>query len=179
MAGVNLTNHPLAANDYFYLDGDLYKIMQYVRASDYLTAWNYHKNGMEEFILSDAKKRAEPAFKTKHVGELVNRTGMSCRDYYQQGSIPRPKKTYPLGDGKFTPLLYSTVLWSKEDIYNLHDFLMELHGIQSKTRTSAGNSGRSDIPTRAELRASLEHGTVYYVQDKKGNMVKVWKAEDV
>lgn len=180
MAGINLTNHPLAANNYFYLDGDLYKILQHVRASDYLTAWNFHKNGVEEFILSEVKRRAEPAFRTKQAGEMMNRTGISARDVYQEGNIPRPKKTYPLGDGKFTPLLYSAVLWSKKDIYNLHDYYMSLHGVSFKSRHSPGETRSRGIPTRAELRAMLDHGTVYYVKDKKtGDMVKVWKAEDV
>ena len=177
MAGVNLTNHPLALKNYFYLDGDLYKILQLVKASDYLTAWNYHKNGMEEFILSDVKRRAEPGFRADAVGEMVNRTGITVRDVYQEGHIPRPKKTYPLGDGKFTPLLYSAVVWSKEDVYRLHDHLMEKHKIKERTEKSTGVSGRRDIPTRAELRAVLEHGTVYYVEDSDGKMVKVWKAE--
>lgn len=176
MAGVNLTNHPLALNNYFYLDGDLYKIMQLVKASDYLTAWNYHKNGMEEFVLSDVKRRAEPGFKADAVGEMVNRSGITCRDFYQQGIIPRPKKTYPLGDGKFTPVLYSAVVWSKQDVYNLHDALMERHDKDNVSK-KIGHTGRNDLPTRAELRAALEHGTVYYVQDKTGKMVKVWKAE--
>lgn len=176
MAGINLTNHPLAANDYFYLGGDLYKILQHVRASDYLTAWNFHKNGMEEFILSDVKRRAEPAFKTKSVGEMINRSGISVRDVYQEGHIPRPKKTYPLGDGKFTPLLYSAVLWSKQDVYNLHDYYMSKHGVKAKTETKPGETRSHRIPSRAELRSVLDHGTVYYVKDKKGQMVKVWKA---
>lgn len=179
MAGINLTNHPLAANGYFYLEGDLYKILQMIRASDYLTAWNFHKNGVEEFVLSDVKRRAEPAFRTKNVGEMMNRTGITVRDVYQRDEIPRPKKTYPLGDGKFTPLLYSAVYWSKKDIYNLHDYFMSRNRIKEKTDRSIGQVNSKSLPSRAELRAILEHGTVYYVKDRKGQMVKVWKAEDV
>ena len=69
------------------------------------------------------------------------------------------------------------MVWSKEDVYRLHDHLMEKHKIKERTEKSTGVSGRRDIPTRAELRAVLEHGTVYYVEDSDGKMVKVWKAE--
>lgn len=180
MAGINLTKHPLAANGYFYLNGKLYKIMQAVRASDYLTAWNFHDNGMEEFILSDVRRRCEPAFRTKQVGEMINRSSITVRDIYQAGHIPKPKKTYPLdGTGDYTPLLYSPILWSKADIYRLHDYMLDLHGIKNAEKNGLGKAGRADIPTRAELRATLDHGTVYYVKDKTGKMVKVWKAEDV
>lgn len=178
MAGINITNHKLAGNDYFYLNGDLYKILQLVRASDYLTAWNYHKDGIEEFILSDVKRRASPAFRTKDVAEMVNRTSSTIRNIYQLGEMPRPKKTYPL-DGKNTPLLYSPILWSKEDVYRLHDTLMERHKIDRAEREMVGEAGRKDIPTRAELRAVLDHGTVYYVKGKDGKMVKVWKADSL
>lgn len=176
---INITNHPLAMNGYFYLEGDLYKILQHIRASDYLTAWNYDKHGMEEFVLSSVKRRAEPAFRNKQVGEIMNRSGITVRDVYQQDLIPRPKKTYPLGDGKNKPLLYSPVLWSKQDIYNLHDYYMSRpsqRGVKSKPGVKGNLQG---LPTRAELRAALEHGTVYYVKGKDGQMHKVWKAEDV
>lgn len=179
MAGINLSNHPLAAKNYFYLDGNLHKILQHVRAADYLTSWNFHKNGVEEFVLSDVKRRAEPAFRTKEVAEMMNRTSITVRDVYQNDEIPRPKKTYPLGDGKFTPVLYSPVYWSKQDVYNLHDYYMGKHNVKYKTDRATGNVNSRGIPTRAELRAMLDHGTVYYVEDDKGNMVKVWKAESL
>lgn len=178
--GINITNHPLAMNDYFYLNGELYKILQHVRASDYLTAWNFNQHGMEEFVLSDVKRRAEPGFRAKAVGEIMNRSGITVKDVYQQGHIPRPMKVYPLGDGRNQPLLYSPVIWSKEDVYRLHDFYMGRERTKRSIDKKPGDvGGGRGLPTRAELRAALEHGTVYYVKDKKGQMVKVWKAESL
>lgn len=179
MTALNITRHPLAANGYFYLEDKLYRVMQVIRASDYLTAWNFHDNGMEEFIYSDVRRRAEPAFRTKEVAGMVNRSTITVRDIYQEDKIPRPKKTYPLnGTGDFTPLLYSPVLWSKRDIYRLHDVLVE-GMVNSRINKKADKPSPRDVPSRAELRAVLDHGTVHYIKDKTGQMVKVWEADGV
>lgn len=176
---VNVTGHPKAMNNYFYMNDKLYKVMQLIKASDYLTAWNFHDHGMEQFSYTYVRKYAEPAFRTKTVAEMVNRSPHTVRDCYQMGGLPKPKKVYPLGDGKHTPLLYSPIMWSKKDVLNLHDYLLERAGVERMKRESVGVIGSGDLPPRSEVLAALDHGTVYYVKDKDGKMIKVWKADVV
>ena len=174
---VRLNGHPMGAYNYFYLNGKLYKVLQAIRTSDYLSAWNYVDHGVEEFIYSDIKKKAEPAFSTDNAAKLVGRSRETVYNaYLTERGVMGGIKTYPL-DGKNTPAWYSRRYWSKKDVYNLYDYFASKRGSHAKE----GNvpRARNNLMSKKELRAALEHEVSYFVQNKDGEFVKVFSAEDL
>lgn len=174
---VRLNKHPLGAYNYFYLNGKLYKVLQAIRTSDYLSAWNYHDHGVEEFVYSDIRKRAEPAFSNKSVAALIGRSRETVYNaYLTEKGVKGGTKTYPL-DGKNTPAWYSRIYWSKKDIYDLYDYFLSKKGAHAVE----GNvpRTRNNLMSKRELRAALEHEVSYFVQNDKGEFIKVFSAEDI
>lgn len=174
---VNLSGHPLAQNNYFYLDGKLYKVLQVNRASDFLSAWCYDDQGVQEFFLPHIRKKAEPAFGIRAVSEILGRTVQTIyNNYINDDVIIRPTKTYPL-DGTMRSRRASPRYWSKQDIYDMYDVFASRHTVVKKDGTVSINNRQ--LQSKAELRAKLENQMVYFVQGKDGKMIRAFSAGDL
>ena len=132
---------------------------------------------VEEFIYSDIRKKAEPAFTTNSVAKIIGRARETVYNaYLTEKGVKGGTKTYPL-DGRNEPRLYSRRYWSKKDIYDLYDYFY------SKPKVIASEDQvqwtRNSLMSKKELRSILEHEVSYYVQNKDGEFIKVFSAEDV
>jgi hypothetical protein len=154
--------------NYFFYQDKLYRTLYVNRPADYMYAWDFEGRKKVQFLYSFIKKNHERAFTTTEVCEMVNRHRESLSNYIAAGGIHGPSASYSL-DGRFVPSRY---YWSKKQIYELHDYIMTIH--QGRPRKD-GEIRPLATPTKAELRAMMDHETIYYVKNDDGKMVKVFK----
>lgn len=154
---------------YFFYRGDLHKKIHINRPSDVITAWNYPKGALRQYVYSDVRRTGEQAFSTRQVEQMINRSQTTIKTILRDGMIPLPQRTYGL-DAERNGYAY---YWSEKDIMGLHDYLKTVH--RGRPRKD-GLVTPSDLPTASELRAMIRQGTVFYV--KQGDeFVPTWRAE--
>lgn len=153
---------------YFFNDGMLYKVLYTNRPKDLMYAWSYPDRKRVAFVFSHIKRSHERAFTTLEVSDMVSRGRDVIEDYIRLGHIRKPAMTYTL-DGNFKPVKY---MWREKDILELHDYMMTIHFGRPR---NDGEVTPYPCPTKAELRAMMAHDVVYYVENDKGEKVKVFK----
>lgn len=152
----------------FYLHGDLHRILIINRPSDLVTCWNYTKNETVGYNWSDVRKRMDKAFTTQQVADMIGRHRVVIEGYIIKGLIRAPQRTYTLNEER-KPGKY---MWCERDVYDLHDYLLTVHiGRPRKD----GRVTPAAMPTKAELRAMMQHDTVMYMKSKSGEFVPVWR----
>ncbi len=156
---------------FFYLDGQLHKVLSVIRGMDLVKCWHYADGKRVGYVWSDVRKRMGPAFTTFQVAEMIGRHHVNIRKYLVSGSIRRPQRAYSL-DGRKLPGKH---YWSEKDVYELHDFLLTVH--RGRPRKD-GQITPGNMPSKAELRAMMRHDTVMYVKQEDGTFVPVWKEVD-
>lgn len=170
-------NAPLVRTEtqkrYFFLDQRLYKVLKQLRASDLLVAKDFEENKIVHFILSDAKRRMKPAYDTKEVARLLNRSRVAIQNHVRSGSINEPIKIMHKGRNAYGHP-FSTMKWSEEDILALHEHLLSAGGGPNRKDGTLYEAPR--LPTRKELLALLRQQPMFYMQTADGEFVPVWSA---
>lgn len=156
---------------YFYLNGNLYKILRVVRPEDFVECWNYTEHKRQGLVWSDVRKRAERAYTMGEVTKMLCRTRVTLENAILDGRIPAPQRIYSLDLDK-KPGKY---MFSESDIFGVHDYLLTVH-IGRPRKDGQITPGK--MPTRGELRAMLRHDTVMYVKNDDGEFVPIWKEVD-
>ncbi|QBZ72333.1 helix-turn-helix DNA binding domain protein [Streptomyces phage Circinus] len=156
---------------YFYLNGDLHRVLSINRAQDLVVTWVFKEGKRRAYVWSDARKRLEKAFTMKQVGQMVNRHRVNIEKYILEGKIRAPERIYTL-DGNKTPGKY---MFSEKDVFELHDYLLTVH-IGRPRKDGKITPGR--MPSRAELRAMMQHDTTVYIKAADGTFTPVWKEID-
>lgn len=156
---------------YFFYRGDLHKKIHIHRPNDTITAWNYPKGKLEQYVYSDVRRNGERAWSTRQVEEFVNRSQRTIKSLIANGDIRKPQSTYGLDENRNEYAYY----WSEKDIMDLHAHLSNVHiGRPRKD----GRVTPKDMPTASELRAMIRQGTVLYV--KQGDkFVPTWRADTI
>lgn len=158
---------------YFFLDQKLYKMLRQERASDLLTAWDYDLNKAVQFVLSDAKRRMKPAYDTREVARLLNRSKPRIQQYVIDGAINSPRRIMEKHNNKYGKP-FNQMKWSEDDIIALHEYLLTLGGGRPRKDGTLYPAAR--IPSRKELLAMLRQQPLFYMQTADGEMVPVWSA---
>lgn len=156
---------------YFYLNGNLYKVLRVIRAEDFVEAWNYTEGKRAGFIWSDVKKRMERAIPLTRVAELIGRHRVQIENYILQGQIKPPQRIYTLDERKKK----GKYMFSETDVLALHDYLLTVH------RGRPRRDGRiipGNMPSKAELRAAMRHNITQYVKTGENEYTPVWKEPD-
>lgn len=144
-------------NKFFYLNGELHKILRLLRPSDYVEAWNYSQHRTFGYVWSDVQKRMERAFSLSQVCAMVGRHRVQLEKYMLSGQVRTPQRIYPLG----SPDKPGKHFFSESDVLELHDFFLTVH--RGRPRKD-GKITPGKMPTRAELRAIMKHDLITYVQ---------------
>lgn len=156
---------------YFYLNGDLHRVLSVIRAQDLVISWNYREGKRAGYAWSDARKRLGRAFTMTQVGDMIGRHRTNIERDILAGRIRAPQRAYSL-DGNKIPGKY---LFSEKDVFELHDYLLTVHiGRPRKD----GRITPARMPSKAELRAMMRHDTVTYVKSEDGTFTPVWKEQD-
>jgi hypothetical protein len=153
---------------YFYLNGDLHRVLSINRAQDLVVTWHFKDGKRRAYVWSDARRRLEKAFTMRQVGQMINRHRVNIEKYILEGKIRAPERIYTL-DGKKTPGKY---MFSEKDVFELHDYLLTVH-IGRPRKDGKITPGR--MPSRAELRAMMQHDTTVYIRSADGTYTPVWK----
>ncbi len=156
---------------YFYINGDLHKVIRIVRPSDLVEAWNYREGKRAGYVWSDVRKRMENAFTLQQVSAMVGRHRVQIENYILHGMIKTPQRAYSL-DGNKTPGKY---LLSESDVLGLHDYLLTVH-IGRPRKDGKITPGK--MPTRAELRSIMKHDLITYVKTDDNEFRPIWKEVD-
>lgn len=157
---------------YFFFDGDLHKKIQINRGADIIVAWNYPQAAVVKHSYSRVRREGEKAFSTRQVQAMVHRGRKAIQTAITNGDIHRPQTTYGM-DAERNEYAY---YWREENIMELHDHLITVH--YGRPRNDGLITPGPGLPTRAELRAMIRQGTVFYVKDDDGNFVPTWDAEN-
>lgn len=155
---------------YFYLEGLLYRHQHINRGEDILIAWCYPRAKRVALTYSFVRDKKEPAFTTKEVALMLNRSAYHIKRAILDGNIERPQETYGIDEKKNG----YKFMWSEKDIVEAHKYFSGVH--QGRPRKD-GIVIPKALPTLRELRAMIRQEQVLYV--KSGDeFVPVWKAQD-
>lgn len=155
---------------YFFLEGLLYRHQHINRGEDILIAWCYPQAKRVALTYSFARSKKEPAFTTKEVAVMLNRSADRIKRAILSGNIERPQQTYGIDENKNG----YKFMWSEKDIINAHEYFSTVH--VGRPRRD-GIITPAPLPTLRELRALIRQEEVLYV--KSGDaFVPVWKAKD-
>jgi hypothetical protein len=153
---------------YFYLEGELHRRLHVQPGTDILTAWNYPQYKRLGYSYSDIKRRAERAFKTVKVAEMLNRSRLSLELAIIRGDIHPPQKTYHLET--WEDAMY---LWSEKDILEAHAYFKTVH--KGRPRKD-GLITPQLLPSERELRAMIKGDSILYVKNEDGEFIPSWRA---
>lgn len=153
---------------YFFLGGVLHQHIHINQGSDIITCWNYVEHKRTAYSWSETRKKMRPSYRTGAVVEMLNRSRISLEKAILRGDIRKPSLPYSLDDerrpGRFC--------WSDTDIMEARDYFSTQHvGFPRKD----GLITPRPIPTRAELRAMMDQGTITYVKTSSGEFVPMFK----
>lgn len=153
---------------YFYLGGILHRHIHINQAADLITAWNFEEHKRTAYSWSETRRKMRPAYRTGAVVEMLNRSRISLENAILRGDIRKPARPYSLDEerrvGRFC--------WSDTDIMEARDFFAtQHHGFPRKD----GLITPKPIPTRIELRAMMEQGTMTYMKTSDGEFVPMFK----
>lgn len=165
-------NRKFAGIRYFFLNGDLHKVLSVTRAQDLVVCWNFPEGKRVGYSWSDVKKRHGKAFKMQEVSKMIGRHRTNIERDILAGNIKTPQRIYTL-NGKKRPLYY---YFSEENVFDLHDYLLTVH--VGRPRSDGKITPRADLPSKAELRAMMKHDIVTYIKTEQGEFVPVWKEQD-
>lgn len=156
---------------YFFLNDQIHLKLHINRGQDTISAWNYPEHARKVYSYSWVLRHMKPAYPTKKVAELLNRTVRSIQLYMEAGAIRTPQHTYALNE----PQKIAKYMWREEDIMELHEYIASLH---RGPKRLDGEVTNNTIPTPRELRALLNEEAILYV--KQGDKyVPSWKAKEI
>lgn len=156
---------------YFYLNGQLHKKLLINRSQDTITTWCYPLGKRVAYTYSDVRRRKRPAFKTKEVSKMLNRSVDSIEDAIINGDIPRPQRSYGLDEHRRGHAFY----WSEEDVLAAHDYYSTVH--RGRPRKD-GLIRPQAMPSRRELMAIMRNEDILYIKTEDGDFRPVWQAKE-
>jgi hypothetical protein len=153
---------------YFYLNGKLHKVLRRIRAQDLIVAWDYQLGKRVAYSLADVMKNKQHAYPLSQVVKIICRHEDTIKNHLYAGNLRYPQQVYSLNGNK-TPGKY---YWSEDDIRDMHDFFKNLH--RGRPRND-GTVTPGDLPSRAEIEATMRQENILYVKKDDGTFVPVWK----
>lgn len=156
---------------YFYINGELHRVIRVIRPADLVEAWNYPQGKRAGYVWSDVRKKMERAFTLMQVSKMIGRNRVQIELYILEGKIKAPQRAYSL-DGEKKPGKY---LFSESDVLDLHDYLLTVH--RGRPRAD-GRITPGPMPTKAELRAMMKHDMVTYIKTDDNQFRPIWKEVD-
>lgn len=153
---------------YFYLNGDLHKVLKRKRSEDLLIAWDYPNEKRVAYILSHIQKNKQRAYSIPQTAKFMNRRPETIKRHIKSGDIKKPQYSYSFED-KNRVLKY---FFSEEDVKEIHSFFKTVH--RGRPRID-GDVTTSKIPSYAELEAMMRNEKILYIKNENDEFVPVWK----
>jgi hypothetical protein len=156
---------------YFYLNNRLHKVLRRSRAEDLLIAWDYQSEKRVAYSLTDVNKNKQHAYPMSQVVKIIGKHEDTIKLQMYKGNLKYPQQSYSLNGNK-TPGKY---FWSEDDIRDMHNFFKTVH--RGRPRKD-GRITPGDMPSRAEIEATMRQDNILYVKNNDGTFVPVWKAPE-
>lgn len=152
----------------FFLDGDLHKKIRTIPSENTLVAWSFPKEGRVHYNYQQARRRIQQAFNIKQVALLVEEPIDKLKKLVRNNILSRGSgASYTIASRRPGP-----VYWSEDDLLDLRS---ELFAIAKKNMYGEPYAGFKLI-SEAELLHKIRGGESYYIKNKDGEFVKVWRA---
>ena len=152
----------------FFLDGSLHQKISVIRSENILVAWNYPREERSHYNYQQTRRRFQMAFNLKEVAELVEQPVDKLKKLIKNNILDRGSGvSYTIATRRPGP-----VYWSEDDVLNLRS---EIFAIAKKNVYGEPYAGFSLI-SEAELTHKIRGGESYYIKNKDGEFVKVWRA---
>jgi len=156
---------------YFYLNGNLHKKLQINRGKDTIMTWCYPLHKRVAYTYSEVRRKKEPAFSTKEVAAMMNRSSRALEFALNNGDVEPPQFMYALKDQERVLKYY----WSPADVMRVHEYFSNTH--YGRPRKD-GMITPLAMPTAREVRAMINQETILYIENDDGTFVPTWKAKD-
>lgn len=154
--------------NYFFLDGKLYKLIRVVKNENMLVIWGFEEESRMWFNYQQTLKRFQKAFTLQEVAKLIDKKITYLKVMMERNLISRGSGTsYSIATRR--PL---TVYWSEDDVFNLRSELFAL----AKKNKYGEPYANFNLVSEAELLTKMRGGESYFIKDKDGQFVKVWRA---
>jgi hypothetical protein len=153
---------------YFYLNGDLHKVLRRSRAEDLIVAWHYQTGKRVAYSLTDVNKNKQHAYPISEVVKIIGKHEDTIKMHLYKGNLQFPEQVYSLNGNK-TPGKY---YWSEDDIRKMHSFFKTVH--RGRPRKDGGTTP-GDMPSRAEIEAMMKQENILYIKNNEGDFIPVWK----
>lgn len=154
--------------NYFFLDGKLYKLIRTVKNENMLVIWGFEEESRMWFNYQQTLKRFQKAFTLQEVSKLIGKSVTELKNMMRNNLISRGSGTsYSVATRR-----PRTVYWSEDDVFNLRS---ELFALAKKNKYGEPYANFS-LVSEAELLTRMRGGESYFIKDKDGQFVKVWRA---
>lgn len=173
MARKKRTN-PASKFRYFYLNGELYKLLHKNKQKNIAVVHNYDTGQQMQYLWTDIVLLSKPAYKAGKVAELLGVSHQTLRRYEKLSMIRKPTRIFPLDPNAAE--MPGLRMYSPEDILDIWHMMSEMH--IGRPRNDQKTSQRYTFPSKAELLARMGESQVTYYQDEDGTFRPVWKAPD-
>lgn len=152
----------------FFLDGDLHKKISVIVSENILVAWNFPREERCHYNHQQVRRRFQHAFDIKEVAELLEQPLYKLKTLVKNNILSRGSgSSYAIANRRPT-----AVYWSEDDLISMRS---EIFAIAKKNKYGEPHKGFKLI-SEAELTHKIRGGESYYVKNKDGEFVKVWRA---
>lgn len=151
----------------FFLDGNLHQKIKTILSENILVAWNYPREERSHYNYQQVRRRFQNAFDIKEVAELLDEPILKIKTLVRNNILSRGSgASYTIATRR-----PSTVYWSEDDVLDLRN---EMFAIAKKNEYGEP-IGNFKLISEAELLHKIRGGESYYIKNKDGEFVKVWR----
>jgi hypothetical protein len=152
----------------FFLDGNLHQKIKTVPSENILVAWNYPREERSHYNYQQVRRRFQCAFDVKEAADLIEIPLPKLKKMIKNNILSRGSGiSYTIASRR-----PSTVYWSEDDLLDLR---AEMFAIAKKNAYGEPYASFKLI-SEAELIHKIRGGESYYIKNKNGEFVKVWRA---
>lgn len=162
--------YPKPSKTYFFINGDLVKMLNYDKGEDLVWLKNFTTHTTQVMGLVDFKKRRQQAWHSYSVHKIFDRSKETWDKWrWSYRILPPPVSIAPPGE----PLLRYNSFYSDDHLFQIREAMLGLlYGRTRKDGTPARKP--KDVLTEQELRHRMGLGRLVYVQNDKGEFVPIW-----
>lgn len=152
----------------FFLDGELNKKVRTIPSENVLVAWNFPREARLHYNYQQARKRIQNAYNVKEVAELLEEPVDRIKKLVRNNILSRGSgASYTIATRRPGP-----VYWSEDDVLDTRNELFAI----AKKNVYGEPHARFKLISEAELVHKIRGGESYYIRNKDGDFVKVWRA---
>lgn len=152
----------------FFLDGNLHQKIKTIPSENILVAWNYPREERSHYNYQQARRRFQCAFDVKQAAELLEQPLIKMKKLVKNNILSRGSGvSYAIATRR-----PSTVYWSEDELLDLRSELFAI----AKKNVYGETYANFKLISEAELLHKIHGGESYYVKNKDGEFVKVWRA---